>query len=175
MSSPPSTSGSDPEGRAPPLGPSPTSALALSGLLKVQRQWSLAFSDAPEEGHANLTIAADGNPAFADGTGPDETVSAGSGPSVAFERRPSVPGNALRLPTTMGGPSCRCISRIPSGAGLPLEQPQRSSRHLECGRTRTSSNSIPIRHRSCADVKGAHVAFRPRSGRWVVDVAPGLA
>lgn len=100
MSSPPSTSGSDPEGPRHRSDASPTSALALSGLLKVQRRWSLAFSDAPEEGPPELATAAAGGPAFADSTGSNEIVSAGTGLSVAFERRPSVPGTALRLPTT---------------------------------------------------------------------------
>ena len=66
MSSPiPSTSGSDPREVRHSSAASPASALALSGLLRVQRRWSLASFAGLETGHTGLTTAADGGHAAA--------------------------------------------------------------------------------------------------------------
>jgi len=94
MSSPiPGTSGSDPADVRHGSAVNPTSALALSGLLKVQRRWSLASLAGLEAGHSDLTNAAYGGLAALDGTGLD--------PTGSIERRWPVSGAASSvLPTT---------------------------------------------------------------------------
>ena len=94
MSSPiPGTSGSDPADVRHGSAVNPTSALALSGLLKVQRRWSLASLAGLEAGHSDLTNAAYGGLAALDGTGLD--------PTGSIERRWPVSGAASPvLPTT---------------------------------------------------------------------------
>jgi hypothetical protein len=102
MSSPiPRTSGSDPADVRHSSAVNPTSALALSGLLKVQRRWSLASLAGLEPSHSDLTNAAYGGLAALDGTGPDPTGSAGPDPTGSIERRWPVSGAASPvLPTT---------------------------------------------------------------------------
>ena len=174
MKSPPSTSGSDPAGTRLRSETSPTSALALSGLLKVQRRWSLAFSDAPEEGLPDLAIVRAGDPAVS-GFGPDETVAGDFSPSVALKSAPVGSGYHLATPDDGAVPAARASRRFrvepprhrSSGRG-----PRDSRGAGEPGHHPTRSR---FRHRPCADVGAAQLAFRPGPGRSVVDFAPRLA
>ena len=155
--------------------PRALSALALSGLLRVQRRWSLASLAGLETGHTGLTTAADGGHAALDGAGLDPAGSAGLDPAVPaasisprrspgtsrFKARPhqSCPRRSV--------PGCPFISRTPSGAASPSAWPRRSSRLSKYRPTRTSSNSIPI---------PSPFTCRPRShrsGRSARGVSPG--
>src|ERR1017187_6501242 len=95
MSSPiPGTSGSDPADVRHGSAVKPASALALSGLLKVQRRSSLASLAGLEAGHSDLTNAAYGGLAALDGTGLD--------PTGSIERRWPASGAASSLLATTG-------------------------------------------------------------------------
>jgi len=102
MSSPiPSTSGSDPREVRHSSAASPASALALSGLLRVQRRWSLASFAGLETGQTGLTTAADGGHAAPDGAGLDPAGSAGLHLTTTIARHQPVQGAASPvLPTT---------------------------------------------------------------------------
>jgi hypothetical protein len=66
----------------------PTSALALSGLLKVQRRWSLAYVTGPETGSDDLTNSPDDVLAHLGGVGLGQGCSVGPDPSGTAARPP---------------------------------------------------------------------------------------
>ena len=95
MSSPiPSTSGSDVEDVCQSSVPNPTSALALSGLLRVQRRWSLASFAGLELGRSQAPAADDGE---LDGAELNVTSSGGLDSLEPTEWRQPLPGVPSRV------------------------------------------------------------------------------
>ena len=103
MSSPiPSTSGSDPRDLRHSSEMNPTSVLALSGFLKVQRRWSLTSLAGMEADATGVQVAPDSERVALGGLGHGPSGSVGLEPADNIERRQRLPGAALPalLPAT---------------------------------------------------------------------------
>ena len=143
MSSPiPSTSGSDVEDVCQSSVPNPTSALALSGLLRVQRRWSLASFAGLELGRSQAPAADDGE---LDGAELNVTSSGGLDSLEPTEWRQPLPGVPSRvLPIAVH-------SRLPyhledsEWSRLALGVASEALASPGEGPMRTSSSSVPIR------------------------------
>ena len=132
MSSPiPRTPGSDPGDVRHGSTASPTSALALSGLLKVQRRWSLASLASLEVDQSGLTT---GSGLF-DGAGLDWTGDARVDPAKTIGGRQPFAGAGSPVLLTPGG------SRLP----VHLEDSDKAPHRVALVRRLGAMGSIPTR------------------------------
>lgn len=80
----------------------PTSALALSGLLKVQRRWSQAYLAGSEPAGNDLATSADKALVHPDGAHLGGSTARGTGPTDTIMRRRPVDGTASQVLTQTG-------------------------------------------------------------------------
>src|SRR5208283_5245869 len=103
MSSPiPSTSESDPRGAPHRPVANPTSALALSGLLKVQRRWSVAYGAGQEAASEDSTTSAGQRFTHLDGAYLGDDGPWGTGPADTLTRCGPVEASAAPVLATTG-------------------------------------------------------------------------
>ena len=153
MSSPiPSTSGSDPREVRHSSAASSASALALSGLLRVQRRWSLASFAGLETGQTGLTTAADGGHAAPDGAGLDPAGSAGLHLTTTIARHQPVQGAASPVLPTTELPGCPSISRTPGRGRRRVPPPPEHLRSVNVVATMRGSVALSSDRRLECDV-----------------------